>query len=804
MNLKYFLTVGAIKKEVTPFGNSDFGMSFEKPEDKRFSYIAKPTKSILLTGQDFEFLYAHEQSTMRCAQLSFEVHSQCQNNTYALYRSYVVSMNSCTFDLDKCVVEMPLILVSPYLCFDENKSIEIDLFTGISTTHTGEIYRGTVEYVNYTSATSRDYFKDAEFPEADPELKGWVLYHYKKIGSPLFEYKYAREKIVVPCADEMPLPWIELIACSSGTKTMVRPVPTYNREILGTDTSARPPRTGWESFPRYYEGWLFTSLLVGTTEVGGAITNGIDNGMLLADVLSLIANNTCGKNFKSNFFQVNPDGPFASVYPTLKAVKTENVFVYQKSDIKRPNAIQNATIAKITPEKFIEDICNKFNCWYILDETNLQIEHVSFFQRTIGLDTLLLKHSRGMQQSKKYSYADTELPEREIYKDVEQYNFDFVGLPIIYQDSCATKGSEVVTEMEYLTTDMEHVLTGGVQDAEGNDNGEINEDGFVIASMEVISGTYYFLREPPVLDIFVRLNNPFAWAQLHNDFFKHDRPQIAGIMNGLYGLFFTAKPAKKGQDIAIAFCCNDVFKLTDYINTALGIGIVGAAVIDYISDKFTITPLYYQEQAAYICLAPLRFQFIRFNTLPSVVAEFEIAYQTPGPKNIELQVLNTAGSTLETHLLSDIAPGAFTLPFTLAEGSYKFKARVICDEVNSSAWSTVVAATFVDCSQVYDAAWVTFMAFTASGASRGFKFSVLVSNVDGLRAEVEVTRPDGIVFVDSTFLYRQIGSAYEFTIVPEQGAIPAGANTGLYKFRFRFSCNNTQKGPWSSFKNVTL
>lgn len=795
MKLKYYITIGdASPVEVQPTNNSDFGLEYTKPDDRRFSYIVRVTKSLILNGLDFKIVYANEQSPKRCQSMALEVHYTCNGSgTYSLYKRYIIKLNRCIFDLDRCTVEIPLQVENDYHCYDENKKMKLDLLALIENTYAANIYRGTVEFVTYTSSTIRDFYKTGHFPEADPVTKGWMLYEYSWTPGSIpavYNYKYAREKLASASA-----PDASWVVVSSGQ--VARPVPTYYRVEHGTDTGQRPPRQG-DILDRYYEGRLFTSLVVGYTP-DGTYTS-IDNGMLLTEILQVIATNICGKTFKSNFFQVNPDGPFSSIYPDLNpSAKTQHILVYQKSDVKRPNATANATIADITPEKFIADICNKFNCGFIIDENNVQIEHVSYFRRAAGLNTLLPRYARG-EQAAKYSYENTELPEKETFEDVEQYNYDFVGVPILYQDDCAVRGTEAKTQMEYFTTDMEYVLTGGVRDAEGNDNGKINEDGFVIAATELIGGTYYLMREQPILDDFMRLNNPFGWAQLHRDYFKYDRPQAAGLMNNIYTLFASVKPNKKGEPFDIVFCCDDVIKLTDYITTKMGQAIVGQAQLNLVQDKLTLLPLYEQTVVSFVCLAPTQFSFVKYE---GGDVFFNIAYQDSAAKDLELEIRNEANEVIGTNPLTGVLPGEFNMPFDYPEAvKYYFRVRIKCTPDDFSLWSNSTSGTLIECNLPFDVGWVTYMQFIGSGGSRGFMFSMLYANAPYM-VEAEVNRPDNVVFTFIPF-QRLVGANIQFVVPPEKTGLPMGPSAGLYKFRFRFSCSDSQKGPWSDYKNVTL
>lgn len=786
---RFILSILGDDHEVKPIGTSDFGVNYSEPSDAKFSYDPKFSKPFTLAGDDYKLVHDLDKSDRRCQAMGLTIQRKCDGGSFVDFQKAIVNINKAKFDEDRCTVELEVVYDSPYACYNINKKTELNLFNLVPGSFNAWVNLGTLEYTSYNSNTQRDFWKASQFPEPDPEHKGWILYEYSKSGNS-FTYRYVRETIMTDC--NTTLRNCDLVqACTGGQQKWARHALLYDRQDLGIDTGGRPPRNGWD-FPLYYEGRLF-KYTVFTQQY-------MDNGMKLSDVMNVISNSVCGIPTKSNFFQINPDGPFLSIYPTLKNRVTENVLVFQKSDVKRPNDYSNATKALTTAEKFLDDLCKAFNLKYIFTDDFLIIEHASFWGRSVGIDITQLNYKRSGKFPMRYSYLDTQLPEFETFKMMEQGNIDFVGTPIEYKDVCATKGQEDSIAVENVTTDIEYCLTNGVRNADGQDSGKVVDEGFVLMACEIINSKYAIIQEDPILDKFPKRNNSFAWAQLHQAFFAWDRPQIAGYMNNVYTVFKTAKPMKKGEAFTIPFCCSDVFKLTDLIKTPMGEAIVGESSFNFAKETFTFEPLYMITGTAFICTIPSTFSFI---SVASGVFKFNIAYTFGTVNDIDIEVRKPDNS-IQTKSFQDVPAGEFNLDLgsTAPFGNYQFKARVNCG-AETSEWTNTITVNYM--SQTVCDATIADTAFTyVKYAAPKFTFRFTYALLAGNSLEVEVTRPDAAVFVTSGFFYSVIGGSATFDVPNYITPFSPGPNSGQYKFRYRLKCPNGISGAWSAFKIVNL
>ena len=83
----------------------------------------------------------------------------------------------------------------------------------------------------------------------------------------------------------------------------------------------------------------------------------IDNGVAFSKVIIELVKNACPNLIvKSDFFQINPDNISTTNYVTNRLSVVDNIVVFQKSDVKRPNVSGNASKMEISLEKMLETL----------------------------------------------------------------------------------------------------------------------------------------------------------------------------------------------------------------------------------------------------------------------------------------------------------------------------------------------------------------------------------------------------------------------------------------------------------------
>jgi hypothetical protein len=495
--------------------------------------------------------------------------------------------------------------IKPDQCFDDNKTIELNILQSIPTRRTILINPTniTIEKVTYVASGSGSETDPACMNNnywgggGDPAPLGWVVYnnHFTKsfVGGGIFDCtvstSWAREIATVGCGSPSPGPdWILINdTCPGGDRQYARPARLFNCVF---------------TIPSYGSGFEetdYTCSIIGDTTTNVAI----DNGVPLVDVINLFVNTFCpGKTFISNFFQINPDLPTTINYVTGQPSKTRFITIFQKSDVKRPTVTGNATKALFTWEKLFDALINMFNLRWRIVGNLIRMEHVSFFSKNAGFNLTQPRWAKYSIGALKYSYQNEDIPAREDFKFMEAGSGDFQGAPITYSGGCVSQGSRNAVKtytIDNVTTDVELCLNNPQPDSK-----VISDQGFVFIAADYDGSNYFIISETSILGGST-LNNSLAWAQLHRDYHKWDRPLSSGVMNYQATTFYSTKPTKKGEKITIPLCCNDTFNPDDLITTPLGQGTVDKATFSFKDETLELDLLYPADQGLTQNAAPV-------------------------------------------------------------------------------------------------------------------------------------------------------------------------------------------------------
>lgn len=250
-----------------------------------------------------------------------------------------------------------------------------------------------------------------------------------------------------------------------------------------------------------------------------------------------------------------------------------NMTIAQKSDIIGYNTSNPATKGMITFDKLEKIWLYMFNAyWYIDALGRVRIEHISFFNRSVAYNANALPHKPFNVAKNKYSYDKTKMPKFEKFTMAEMMFTDFIGTQIYYDNLCVDQDSSSNTKeraLDFVTTDLYALFI---------DPAQANKVGFVLMVNNVIASTYTVAVEQGVLSSANIANGHLSWANLHNNYHRHNRVLKSGYMNNSLTTFVSAKPTKMQKDIVIKFCCNNTFDpLIQLYKTELGDGILDEA-----------------------------------------------------------------------------------------------------------------------------------------------------------------------------------------------------------------------------------
>lgn len=585
--------------QVQPLGESDFQIEWERQDEIKLAYDKNLPSKIKFRGEAYDNLLKLEKSIYRCDYISISIERRCNatsTETWLSWFSGRFSLADGDWNLDKCEVILELDEVKAEQCIEDNIGEEVNLFDLVPTRVNVLLQppNVTIEKVTYSFSGSSGggpgvpnpcgpgpYWNPSSPFGDDPFAAQFSDYYQLYRYDPILETctkttRWARQVTTVPCGSPSPGPdWVLVDDdCPGGEMKYARPITKYGCEWTYPDTGE--------------QGFTYDCKIAG--DANGVVS--LDNGMTLKNCLTSLLNKFCpGLTPVSNFFQINPTIATTINYVTGTTSKTNNIVVYQKSDIKRPTATGTATKCMASMEDIIVALCEMYNCRWRVVGNNFVIEHVSFFNSDIGLDlTIDPKYAPFIRGKRRYTYANEDIPKQEEFTFMEATTGDFKGVPIIYSGGCVGKSSKNNIKqhtVENVTTDVELCL--------GNpspDSNLVQDDGMVFIACESNGTALWIINESAILDPVPRINNSMAWAQLHRDYHRYYRPLKAGNMNGVDTVFYSVKPTKKGETIKIPLCCNDVFNPDNYVVTALGQGLVSKANFSFRDETLELELLY--------------------------------------------------------------------------------------------------------------------------------------------------------------------------------------------------------------------
>lgn len=301
------------------------------------------------------------------------------------------------------------------------------------------------------------------------------------------------------------------------------------------------------------------------------ITNSapVSNGRALSDVL-IAATAALECDFDavvSNFFNINPDAtnPSNDVY-TYAAANFANVFFFQKSDIVRASASNDATRFTFSMKEFLEEmkILQVFHSiTNVAGVKTLRIEHYTYWNGANGINLVTLgggKYIVGKDDFK----TDAEVPNFESFAYQESYRPKFLTKRITYPPACATTQGDERTARQ-LNTDF-----GGLVE-----NPDAGLEGFFLMATLDIGGGEYLMNT-----LGGDANGAFAWENLLPALWADGRFHAGATANVPGYVVNSVRKTREQVPITIKFCCDDTFEPSELVNTQLGWGEVKSAEED--------------------------------------------------------------------------------------------------------------------------------------------------------------------------------------------------------------------------------
>ena len=578
---------------VVPLGEGDFSLDYERENDEKLSYKKELSGKITFVGEAFKRLMQMETSIYRCDEQTLTIYKICEGVEKSIFEGEI-SLNEGEFNLDKCFVILKFLEDNSDKCYNDGKSTKLNLFQLISNRVIAKTasYSGVIETKQCNASGSLAEQSGAFYwcGTGDPNDGNWVATNAQASSSDGMHHTskttWKREIITVDCSETPETDWVlvEDNCGTTGKKKFAKRVELINCSSYGTS----PDENG--------AGYSY-NYSCDVLGYDGGLTS-IDNGLLFSDIMKELIKSACPNLvLKSDFFQINPENISGTNYVTGKVSKVNNIVIFQKSDVKRPTATNNASKLEITLEDMLEVLKTMFNVKWRIEGNIFKLEHVSYYSKNIGIDVTSEELKKFFAGKKVYSYESSKIPQKEIFKFKEQQGADW-NLEIIYS-GCLSKDkkNEVTNIIDKAMTDIVFAMNNPEPD-----NKFVEDVGFVLVSTRKINNEYFINSEPSASGS--RLNNSFAWVQLFRDYHYYERPMKVGKVNGVTTQFITTIPTKKGERFAIPYnFCTYTFNPDDFVKTALGNGIVSSAKHRF-KDYFLELELLYESNQDLVPNAP--------------------------------------------------------------------------------------------------------------------------------------------------------------------------------------------------------
>lgn len=313
----------------------------------------------------------------------------------------------------------------------------------------------------------------------------------------------------------------------------------------------------------------------------------------LLDVISVLASNACGaiQGVRSDFFELNAPGDtpgFVSGtnYVTGAASQITNIRLQQISAFTTVSDAVEDIMSDLTLNELLQALKTLFNCkWFVDEDGFLRIEHISWFQRTAGVDTTVGYYNQRANKAKKsFRYDRADIPVREVFTCVYQGYLDFIGKDIKYNSACVNLRKTVTHAVQKFSTDLKHIQDHADEFKDFN--------SFLLLACDADD---VVLTEEGILSGEDQLNGHLSWANLHENYHRYDRYLISGTMNDEDTTFETAKKIKRQVPVVYKGengCCDVIDPLIDLVTTELGDGQIDKMTKDNRDEIFTIELLY--------------------------------------------------------------------------------------------------------------------------------------------------------------------------------------------------------------------
>lgn len=524
----------------------------KKRENGQYFYRLSLETELLLMKAAWAFISEIEE-TDHCAEVNIRI--KCRADV--LYEGKL-SLNDGNFDFSRCNARLKATTEDDYACLERGLKQEMNVLPGDQTLR---LYIGEPEYQTcigvHITGLNPPYYDPID-DCISPAL--WSLSEniYQNVSP-------SGTGALPPFEADQETTWVRLTVDSA------TPPPGVGWTNIGGTTWVKPPAVivdeAQTTDPPPEEAVWFQYWKLATGDVAS-----VDNGVRLDDLIGrFLSEIGCSLTVVSDFFLINPDftNPTNDAYAAAQE-KLGNVLVFQKSDVKRGSASNNATLGKMTLDELFQFLANGFKVFPSVLNGALRLEHISYYEnKSVSLDLTSAAYRRWTMRKKKYSYANDESPRYEKFSAMETIsNERFDGVPIDYGSLCSSKDNDTVQHpLGRFVTDFSNVI---------NYPEKFSDDGFVVVNAVEFDGQLYIDSEYSALfGTDELINGHLSFPNLQDKYWRNYAYQSIGSLNDTAVTFESVRPNKRGEAITIpGWCCADFlnFDPASLVRTPIGDG----------------------------------------------------------------------------------------------------------------------------------------------------------------------------------------------------------------------------------------
>lgn len=574
--MSYIVRLDGTAYECDNLGEVSLDLSLFE-ENGAFAYRYQLGSALTFKGGAYQYILSQTNIDL-CTSIDVVIQEVCDTGIETLLQGRFGRLD-CSFQKDACIVEVEVETVDKYTCLLDNYEKEVNIL------ETPNPFALTFNGLfNLTFLRAIPPAPDATWGEIGVFGGGYNL--------------YGRFQVTTFCLGGVPTPpppsnsaWILLTdnCATDGTAIYVRPVtPTdlSGGSVAVTTTTCDIVIDGINCTPPYPGGgdWiLIDEDVVGITRsrywVQLTSSNvDIQNNRELEEAIQYMLDEYgCGLTFASDLINA-PTNPITGSTPN----QNNYLSIVQKSDIVKAGSSEVATLGLISLNELLADLCKLFNArWFINASNELVLEHISDVAPTVvGTDLTLLDGGEYARLYNTINFDKVSIPNEERFKNAtDNQDLDFLGKPITYNAPCTT-GREEEIRTQQIDVEVGRIFQNEAEAL----------TGFVLLAYASLnaSGAFSFLPENGYLSGQFRPNAPLSWANLHNDYYKWDRPLNQGDINGVSTVFNSTKKFKKQEGLNFPLCCLSAFEPNELIRTFEGDGQIESGSYSLIDKVLTV------------------------------------------------------------------------------------------------------------------------------------------------------------------------------------------------------------------------